>query len=36
LRFVRTKTLARKGDHCDFRFERISAVGSQEAAPEGG
>jgi len=36
LRFVRTKTLARKGDHCDFRFERISAVGSQKAAPKGG
>jgi hypothetical protein len=24
LRFVRTQTLARKGDRCDFRFERIS------------
>ena len=22
LRFVRTQTLGRKGDHCDFRFER--------------
>ena len=22
IRFVRTQTLARKGDHCDFRFER--------------
>jgi len=35
LRFVRTKTLARKGDHCDFRFERIAAHGSREGAPEG-
>ena len=25
IRFVRTQTLARKGDHCDFRFERTSA-----------
>lgn len=24
LRFVRTQTLARGGDHCDFRFERVS------------
>jgi hypothetical protein len=28
LRLVRTKTLARKGDRCDFRYERISARGS--------
>jgi hypothetical protein len=25
LRFVRTQTLGRKGEHCDFRFERVSA-----------
>jgi hypothetical protein len=25
IRFVRTQTLARQGDHCDFRFERTSA-----------
>jgi len=24
LRFVRTQTLGRKGEHCDFRFERVS------------
>jgi hypothetical protein len=36
LRFARTKTLARKGDRCDFRFERISAHGSREGAPRGG
>jgi hypothetical protein len=24
LRFVRTQTLGRKGEHCDFRFERFS------------
>ena len=25
IRFLRTQTLARKGDHCDFRFERTPA-----------
>jgi hypothetical protein len=26
IRFVRTQTLARRGDHCDFRFERAPAA----------